>query len=80
MTRLGRTIIAAQIPLERFASQLPEGAFRDGMSRMMAHHDKHGLPDGKPLVLRAILGREPRSLKDYFRELASRSKPSDRAK
>ena len=28
----------------------------------------------------AILGREPRSLKDYFRELASRSKPSDRAK
>jgi hypothetical protein len=44
VTRLGRTIIAAQIPLERFASQLPEGAFRDGMSRMMAHYDKHGLP------------------------------------
>ena len=41
------------------------------MTRMMAHYDKHGLPGGNPLVLRSILGREPRSLKDYFRELAS---------
>ena len=69
---LGRPITAVQIPLEQFASQLPEGPFRDGMTRMMAHYDKHGLPGGNPLVLRSILGREPRSLKDYFRELASR--------
>jgi hypothetical protein len=51
---------------------MPEGAFRDGMTRMLAHYDRHGLPGGNPLVLRAILGREPRSLKDYFHELASR--------
>jgi uncharacterized protein YbjT (DUF2867 family) len=69
---LGRTISAVQIPLDQFASQLPEGPFRDGMTRMMAHYDKHGLPGGNPLVLRSILGREPRSLTDYFRELASR--------
>jgi uncharacterized protein YbjT (DUF2867 family) len=69
---LGRTITAVQIPLDQFASQLPEGPFRDGMTRMMAHYDKHGLPGGNPLVLRSILGREPRSLTDYFRELASR--------
>ena len=69
---LGRPISAVQIPLDRFASQLPEGSFRDGMTRMMAHYDRHGLPGGNPLVLRAILGREARSLKDYFRELASR--------
>ena len=68
---LGRTVTAVQIPLDHFASQLPEGHFRDGMRRMMAHYDKHGLPGGNPLVLRSILGREPRSLKDYFRELAS---------
>jgi uncharacterized protein YbjT (DUF2867 family) len=68
---LGRTITAVQIPLDQFASQLPDGPFRDGMSRMMTHYDKHGLPGGNPLVLRSILGREPRSLKDYFRELAS---------
>jgi uncharacterized protein YbjT (DUF2867 family) len=68
---LGRPIAAVQIPLDRYASQLPEGSFRDGMRRMMDHYDKHGLPGGNPLVLRSILGREPRSLKDYFRELAS---------
>jgi uncharacterized protein YbjT (DUF2867 family) len=68
---LGRTVTAVQISLDQFASQLPEGHFRDGMRRMMAHYDKHGLPGGNPLVLRSILGREPRSLKDYFRELAS---------
>ena len=69
---LGRPINAVQIPLDQFASQLPEGAFRDGMRRMMGHYDKHGLPGGNPLVLRSILGREPRSLKDYFRELSAR--------
>lgn len=67
---LGRTISAVQIPLDQFASQLPEGPFRDGMTRMMAHYDKHGLPGGNSLVLRSILRREPRTLKDYFRELA----------
>ena len=68
---LGRPITAVQIPLDQFASQLPDGPFRDGMTRMMAHYDKHGLPGGNALVLRSILGREPRSLKDYFRELAA---------
>ena len=69
---LGRPIAAVQIPLDRYASQLPEGSFRDGMRRMMDHYDKHGLPGGNPVVLRSILGREPRSLKDYFHELVSR--------
>jgi uncharacterized protein YbjT (DUF2867 family) len=69
---LGRRITAVQIPLDEFALQLPGGPFRDGMARMMAHYDRHGLPGGNPLVLRAILGREPRTLTDYFRELASR--------
>ena len=69
---LGRMITAVRIPLDQFASQMPEGPFRDGMTRMMAHYDKHGLPGGNPVVLRSILGREPRSLRDYFRELTSR--------
>ena len=69
---LGRMITAVQIPLGQFASQLPEGPFRDGMTRMMAHYDRHGLPGGNAVVLRAILGREPRTLKEYFQELASR--------
>ena len=69
---LGRPISAVQTPLDEFASQLPEGPFRDGMTRMMTHYDRHGLPGGNSLVLRAILGREPRTLRDYFQELASR--------
>jgi uncharacterized protein YbjT (DUF2867 family) len=68
---LGRPIAPVQIPLDQFAAHLPEGPFRDGMTRMMAYYDKHGLPGGNALVLRSILGREPRSLKDYFRELAA---------
>ncbi|MGO8939241.1 MAG: NmrA family NAD(P)-binding protein [Mycobacterium sp.] len=36
-----------------------------------AHYDRHGLPGGNALVLRAILGPEPRSLRDYFAELAA---------
>ncbi len=68
---LERPITAAQIPLEEFAARLPPGPFRDGMTRMMAHYDRHGLPGGNAVVLRTILGREPRTLKDYFRELAA---------
>ena len=69
---LGRRITASQLPADQFTSEMPEGSFREGMTRMLAHYDRHGLPGGNALVLRAILGREPRTLKDYFRELASR--------
>jgi uncharacterized protein YbjT (DUF2867 family) len=69
---LRRMITAVQIPLDQFASQLPEGPFRDGMTRMMVHYGRHGLPGGNAVTLRAILGREPRTLKEYFQELASR--------
>ena len=69
---LERRITASKLPAEQFTSKMPEGPFRDGMTRMLAHYDRHGLPGGNAVVLRAILGREPRSLKDYFRELASR--------
>jgi uncharacterized protein YbjT (DUF2867 family) len=69
---LGRPITAVQIPLDQFASQLPIGPVREGMTRMMAHYDRFGLPGGNALMLCAILGREPRSLKEYFAELASR--------
>jgi uncharacterized protein YbjT (DUF2867 family) len=50
---LGRPISAVQISLDQFASRLPEGPFRAGMTRMMAHYDGHGLPGGNPLVRRA---------------------------
>lgn len=68
----GRPITAVQIPFDLLASRLPECPFRDGMRRMMAHYDRYGLPRQQSTGVATILGGEPRSLKDYFRELASR--------
>ena len=52
---------------------MPEGPLRDGLVRMMTHYDEHGFPGGNALVLGAVLGREPRTLEGYFRELADKS-------
>jgi len=68
---LGRPVEAAQLPLRQWASRFPEGHLRDGLTRMMAHYDEHGFPGGNALVLHAVLGREPRSLKRYLHELAT---------
>jgi hypothetical protein len=40
-----------------------------GLRPMIEHYDRHGLV-GNAQTLRAILGREPRSLRSYFEELA----------
>jgi uncharacterized protein YbjT (DUF2867 family) len=68
---VGRPIAAVHTPADEFASRLP-GPRRDGFLRMMAYYDRSGLPAGNSLVLRTLLGREPRSLNDYFRERHSR--------
>lgn len=68
---LGRRVTAEQVSLEEFASRVPQGPVRDGLTRMLAHYDGYGFAGGNALVLRAILGREPRTLVDYFRELAA---------
>ena len=44
-------------------AQIPAGAMRDGMQKMYAHYDRYGFPGGNALVLQAILGREPRPLR-----------------
>ena len=38
---------------------------------MNAHYDEHGFHGGNALVLRSMLGREPRTLHDYIAELAA---------
>lgn len=40
------------------------------MRKMFEYYDRHALL-GNPLTLRAILGREPRTLRTYFEELAA---------
>jgi uncharacterized protein YbjT (DUF2867 family) len=46
------------------------GQFPNDMRTMCEHYDHRGLL-GNPLVSRAILGREPRTLRAYFEELAN---------
>ncbi len=71
---LDRPIEAGEPTFEEWAqtAHIPEGAIREGMKKMYAHYDRYGFPGGNALVLRAILGREPRPLRQYFYELASR--------
>jgi hypothetical protein len=47
---------------------------RDGLKRMYIDYDEFGFPGGNSVVLEAILGREPRSLQEFFLELAQRER------
>ncbi len=69
---LGRPIEASEMPFEAWAqaAHLPDGPVHDGMKIMDADYDRYGFPGGNALVLRAILGREPRTLRAYVEELA----------
>jgi uncharacterized protein YbjT (DUF2867 family) len=71
---LDSPIEAGEPTFEEWAqtAHIPAGAMRDGMQKMYAHYDRYGFQGGNALVLRAILGREPRPLRRYFYELASR--------
>ncbi len=71
---LGRTITPGEITFDEWVEQahIPEGSFRDGMQRMYADYAKYGFPGGNALILRAILGREPRTLKAFLTEQANR--------
>lgn len=44
---------------------------KDLLARMFAYYDAHGFT-GNSLALTTVLGREPRSFRDYIRELVSR--------
>ena len=60
----------AGVTIEATTPPAPDGAGAE-IKKMFAWYDRHGLV-GNPLILRAILGREPRSLRAYFEELAAR--------
>lgn len=60
---LGREIKAARIDPDTLGSEAAP------MRPMFHHYERFGLR-GNALTLRAILGREPRTLRDYFMELA----------
>lgn len=67
---LGRPVEAAETSFAE--APIPAGPTRDAMLRMMASYDRYGFAGGNALVLRAVLGREPRTLRQYVQELAAR--------
>jgi len=69
---LGHSIEAAEIPFDEWAkaAKIPDGPLRQGLERMYADYNVHGFPGGNALVLKTILQREPRTLKQYIHELA----------
>lgn len=72
---LGREVSVEAPPFKEWADKVgvpKEGPVRPGLEAMFGWYDRHGLL-GNPLTLRAILGREPRTLRAYFEELAASS-------
>lgn len=69
---LGRPIAATEPSFEEWAARakLPYSeAQQQALRRVHAHYAAHGSP-GNGLVLRAILGREPRTLRAFIEELS----------
>ncbi len=73
---LGASVEAGELPFEEWAqmAKISEGAVRAGLKTMYEEYDKFGFPGGNALVLWTILNREPRTLRQYVRELAARKK------
>ena len=73
---LSRPVEVETAAFEEWADQagLPrEGPVRPGLEQMYDWYDAHGLL-GNASTLRALLHREPRTLRAYFQELASSSR------
>jgi uncharacterized protein YbjT (DUF2867 family) len=71
---LGRRIESSLMDFDEWADRagLPAGPRRSGMQRLYANYDRCGFHGGNGVILRSVLGREPRALRPYFRELAGR--------
>lgn len=71
---LDRHVAAVQIPASDYALRLPEQS-RGAFLRMMTHYDRAGLPAGNGRVLENLLGRHPRTVEAFLRELVGTSSP-----
>lgn len=68
----GRQVVAGEISVDEWlrSPSMPHGPLRDGLATMMRHYDQYGFVGGNALILQTIVGREPRSLAAFIRELA----------
>jgi uncharacterized protein YbjT (DUF2867 family) len=76
---LGRRVEARSVDIDTWlaSSDLPQhGYAREARARLYNYLDSHDMV-ANPLVLTAILGREPRSLADFFTDLTATNRRSD---
>jgi uncharacterized protein YbjT (DUF2867 family) len=68
---LGENIQAGEISPENWAQQvkMPAGPLREGLMAMNKDYDRYGFSGGNALVLKAILGREPKTVRQFIQEL-----------
>jgi uncharacterized protein YbjT (DUF2867 family) len=67
----GHPVVARDVDPDVALADLPPGQMRDGLQAMFGDYTAHGFHGGNNLVLRTILGRTPRTLDSYLRELAA---------
>jgi uncharacterized protein YbjT (DUF2867 family) len=68
---LGRPIVPSEAPFDEWAAHLPlDPDQKDLLAKVFETYAVSG-SGGNSLVLRAVLGREPRSLRQYIENLAS---------
>jgi uncharacterized protein YbjT (DUF2867 family) len=77
---LGRTITTRTQPVEEWNDEnMPSIAMlRDAFADIDRFYSRYGFPGGNDLILRTILGREPRTMKAYIAELVAQSTESER--
>jgi uncharacterized protein YbjT (DUF2867 family) len=69
---LGTSVVAQAPEFDRWADgvHMPEGPLREGLKTMNAHYGQHGFHGGNPLVLTALLGRDPCTVPAFIAEQA----------
>jgi nucleoside-diphosphate-sugar epimerase len=72
---LGRPITTRTQPIQEWIEEnMPnDPVLRDAFSGIHRFYSRYGFPGGNDLVLRTILGREPRTMAAYIAELAAES-------
>lgn len=66
----GRPVKAVDISPAAAVASLPPGPQHAGLLAMFTDYDTYGFPGGNDVVLRALLGRPPRTLEQFIAELA----------
>ncbi len=65
---LGRKVEAAKLDAGKALKDAGDDEQTAAIQPMFEWYDRHGLP-GNAVILRSLLGREPRTLRSYFQEL-----------